>query len=1154
MNRLADLCSADDRLADLVEDLTGRLHAGEALDPDTVAAGHPDLGAELRRLLPALAALAGAADASSPPLPLWERGPGGEGESAPSPPSPTRGEGGESGGRLGDFRLIREIGRGGMGVVYEAEQLSLNRRVALKVLPFAAALNPRQLQRFKTEAQAAAQLHHTHIVPVYAVGCEQGVHYYAMQLIDGQTLADAIAQMRHCAGWESDDHAPAWRARLLSCRGRRGAAGASPSRVAVPSMSDSTVLQVGDPDDPAASHSSVATTAATLAARTTVRPPADTAYFRHVATLIAQAAEALDYAHQLGVVHRDVKPANLMADPRGHLWVTDFGLARLHADEGEGVTVTGELLGTLRYMSPEQATARRGVVDHRTDIYALGMSLYELLTLEPAFTARNRAELFAQIAGDDPAPPRRRNRAVPAELGTITLKALAKDLAQRYGTAQELADDLRRFLDDRPVLARRPTAAERLRRWARRHWLLVRAAAAAAAFAVGCLAVSVVLIGRQRDLAVNRGEQARRAVDEFYTQVAEHWLGRLPHLETQQREFLQKALRSYQEFAHEEGRNPAVRLKAVQAQRRVADIRQRLGEFDKAETSYDRAVARGRQLANDQPGLAGARAEWAVALNHRGHLLRALGRPQKALEDYQAATKLFTRLADEDPADASHREGLAGSHVNLGLTLHGLGHTAEAEAEYAVALKQFEQLVADHPDAHFRHGLALCANDYGRLLDDLGRPEAAGRAFTRAVGLWKKLAVEEPAEQSYRQAEAAGLHNLARLAAAAGRYADAERSYQQALALRERLAADFPQVAAYRQELAATRHGRGVALAAAGRHGEAERSLREAFALRHALAAAHPGNAAHQRELADTHHAFGDLLCATGRWAAAEQAYRAALAVRQKLSEDSPTPPLSYELAVTRHALGRVRMVCGPAAEAEPLLRAAATGLEEHVATGPAWALALAAVEVDLGRLLAASGRPAEAEPFGRRAAGRAEQAAAALPGAPAPRELVAGAWALVGTLCANRPDEAAVAFRRALAARRQLADVGPARPRDRVELAWLLATCPDARFRDPAGAVAEAKGAVAQAPHDGTAWNRLGVALCRSGDWAAAAEALEKAVKLHQGGDRTDWLFLALAYRRLGEDERAKRWADRLAEADRRESSPPDAEWVRLRAEAEEW
>jgi serine/threonine protein kinase len=177
----------------------------------------------------------------------------------------------------------------------------------------------------------------------------------------------------------------------------------------------------------------------------------------------------------MGVVHRDIKPANLLVDVRGKLWVTDFGLA--HCQSQAGLTMSGDLVGTLRYMSPEQALAKRVLIDHRTDIYSLGVTLYELLTLEPAFNGGDRQELLRQIAFEDTRPPRRLNKPIPAELETIVLKAMEKNPAERYATAQELADDLRRFLEDKPIRAKRPTLVQRAGRWGRRHTSVIWSAA-----------------------------------------------------------------------------------------------------------------------------------------------------------------------------------------------------------------------------------------------------------------------------------------------------------------------------------------------------------------------------------------------------------------------------------------------------------------------------------------------------------------------------------------------------------------------------------------------------------------------------------------------------------------------------------------------------
>jgi serine/threonine protein kinase len=562
-----DVPERDDRLAEILLEYVEAVQAGRAPDRDALLALHPDFADDLREFF------AGRDQVERLAAPLRQA-------VGLQPPAAVHGD------RLGDFRLLRELGRGGMAVVYEAEQVSLGRRVALKVLPHAAALDPRHLQRFKNEAQAAASLRHSNIVPVYAVGCVEGVHYYVMQLIEGAPLDDLLDELRQPPGPDRPSRAvqPAHRSRRLHA-----------------------VALAGE------------------------RAADRRGYCRRVAGLALHAAEALGHAHELGIVHRDVKPGNLLLDADGHLWVSDFGLAMVAGDVT--LTGTGEVLGTLRYMSPEQALGRRGNLDQRTDVYSLGATLYELLTLRPPFDTTDHHQLLTQISFDEPPAPRALDRAIPVELETVVLKALAKEPAERYQTAQELADDLRRFLDERPVLARRPSLAERVRRWGRRHRSVVVSGLVLLVVALVGLTVSTALIARehaeakaayererlkareaeeQRARAEEGWRQARRAVD-FFARVSEEELAGMPALQGLRRRMLEVALSYYQDFIDLHGDDPSTQATLEASHAKVTRL---LGELSALEGSANFLLLSYRPVQRDL-GLAGEQVRKITGLSER---------------------------------------------------------------------------------------------------------------------------------------------------------------------------------------------------------------------------------------------------------------------------------------------------------------------------------------------------------------------------------------------------------------------------------------------------------------------------------------------------------------------------------------------------------
>jgi eukaryotic-like serine/threonine-protein kinase len=416
---------------------------------------------------------------------------------------------------VGDYRLLREVGRGGMGVVYEAEQISLGRRVALKILPPGALMDPRRLRRFEREARSAARLHHTNIVPVFGVGEHDGTHYYVMQFIQGLGLdevLDELTQLKEIRGGSraSPIEPRAGRSCRTSQTAGRDLSAADMARSLASgqfspealdckrpgqptnSSQDSAEGSVQNPDwlrEPAASGDSSQSGASpdilVADSEWSAVSDSDRSYWRSVARIGVQVAEALDYANRQNVLHRDIKPSNLLLDMKGNIWVTDFGLAKAEADDDD-LTHTGDIVGTVRYMAPERFQGR---CDARADVYSLALTLYELLALRPAFEGSDRHRLLQQVDQVDPPRLRKLNPSVPRDLETIIHKAMAREPERRYATAAAMAEDLQRLLADKPIQARRIGTAERLVRWFRRNPLL---AAATSLAAVALIAVAVL--------------------------------------------------------------------------------------------------------------------------------------------------------------------------------------------------------------------------------------------------------------------------------------------------------------------------------------------------------------------------------------------------------------------------------------------------------------------------------------------------------------------------------------------------------------------------------------------------------------------------------------------------------------------------------------
>ena len=807
------------RLAEALEAYVERLEAGETPSARELSAAYPELAGILPDYLDGVRMIHDAFGAESHPRPPISRTGMRDGE--------TRDEA----RRIGDYELVREIGRGGMGVVYEARQISLARRVALKMLPFAAVLDERHVKRFQTEAQAAAGLHHPNIIPVFAVGQDRGVYYYAMQYVEGRSLAQAIDELRaDRSSWSIS--------------------------------SESTKSQINP------SHGVTTIDRRAASTRSAARSSRGGEHFRVVAELGIQAAEALQHAHDYGVVHRDVKPSNLMLDGAGKLWVADFGLARISTEAT--VTMPGDVVGTLRYMSPEQARGRGDMIDGRTDIYALGATLYEMVTRVPAHPGDDQRTLLRRIESVDPTPPRRLNPSTPADLETIILRAMQKSREDRYETARELADDLRRFLDGKPTIARRPGLAERAGRWLVRHRraALTAATSLVVVAAVSLAAVAALVAANQRasdalaesDKNLARAEahyeQARSAVDHFAANVADE-LVEIPGAERLRRRLLQSTLGYYHEFLRTTDEEPSVRGGLAATHFKAATIAERLGDMEEARTNYAEAVTHWRaldsrgdlalslgrlaivearlssaesasrlfaesvgvaqELVDEAPDDHHAIRTLAVALSNRGAFLRRRGDRQAAAEQLRDATTQFERALHLAPDDSSLIRSAAVAQSNLGETLRA-SDSKEALAWTERALESLRRVAELRPDEDSsRVDLAMALNNAAAVRAGVGNWALAAIGYREAVHEAERLVRRQPFAPSRRQELAIALGNLGFALAKSGDEAASDEAFDRAAQTMAVLSDDFPDQERYRLASAALWNNRGVALRELGR-------------------------------------------------------------------------------------------------------------------------------------------------------------------------------------------------------------------------------------------------------------------------------------------------------------------------------------------------
>jgi serine/threonine protein kinase/tetratricopeptide (TPR) repeat protein len=749
-----------------------------------------------------------------------------------SPAEETRGRPAEAvgealGAAIGPYRLLRQIGEGGMGTVFLAgQERPVRRRVAVKIIR--AGMDSAQvIARLEAERQALALMDHPNIAKFLDAGAtEAGRPYFVMELVEGAPIT------RFC-----DE-------RRLTLRDRLA--------------------------------------------------------------LFVPVCQAVQHAHQKGVVHRDLKPSNVLValyDGKPVPKVIDFGVAKATGQKLTERTLDtgcGSVVGTLEYMSPEQAETRQPDVDTRSDVYSLGVLLYELLTgstplgperlqgagllellrliregeLPPPSRRLGAAEELPAIAASRGLEPKKLRGVVRGELDWIVMKCLEKDRSRRYETADGLARDVERYLRDEPVEACPPSAGYRLRKFARRHW---RGMAAVLAFvlllvsAVVTLTVALVAVNRERqekeaalEAEGERRKQARTALDVMSSQIIEDWLAQQKELLPEHKQFLELALRFYEEFAAETGQEEESRAGVAQAHLRVGRIRRELGQRKEAEAAWQRGRELYAGLVADFPDAPAYRRELARAYWHLGYLYRSTtGRTPKAEAALRQGLDILRDLVAEFPGVPDYQLGLADQLDGLGIVLKNLGRPKEAAGAYREALAILTRLADQYPnEPSYQDRLAQTYMDLGNLLDvNIGRKlevvlqnpgpsQEAAKATGQAVDIYERLTGKYPRNRHYREQLANSRGHRANSLRDLGRYPEAEKLFHQALATHRQLVAEFPSVPEYRRSLAIALNNLGILLKNTDRAGEAEKRYRESLEIHKQLAAEAPEAPDRQNEAA----------------------------------------------------------------------------------------------------------------------------------------------------------------------------------------------------------------------------------------------------------------------------------------------------------------
>ncbi len=1014
-------------------------------------------------------------------------------------PPPSTTETAESVG--GRYRILEFLAQGGLGRVLVAEDGELGRKVAVKEIKPKFADDAVCQQRFVLEAEITGGLEHPGIVPVYSLGNHpDGRPYYAMRLIYGETL--------------------------------RAAADAFHQQFSQAPNSSWPIVEL-----------------------------------HQLLRRFIDVCHAVQYAHSRGVIHRDLKPANVMLGKFGETLLVDWGLAKVvgrtdalgdlaeqtlrprgsGSGSGSQATAQGSTIGTPAYMSPEQAAGDPDQIGPASDVYGLGATLYYVLTGQVPFAGKTLKSILAKVERGEFPQPRQVRALCPAALEAICLKAMALSPTDRYPAAKSLIQDLERWIADEPVSAYQETRSERLARWMRRHRTGVQAAVAILVSVALISSAAMVVVTRawqnekvareaadesraqemaareaadaSRAEAVQRYRQAREAVDRWST-GAGHELGYYPGMQKTRLRLLEQAVADYEALAHTQSDdyNPELELERGRTYNRLGHLRLSMKDVYGAIQAYETAQQIFTAAAGRQPDDPECQVDLADTRTNLGLVAFGAFDDEAAGREYSAAIELLERLLERVPDDARARGSLATALLNRGELLGELGQLDKAEQDLRTAINLGSQL---GKEKHASTGSLVTAVDakalLGRVRGYRGQFTEALQTLNEAVADAGRLVEREPGKVEYWKTRAGALIELARQLGHVGRWSEEAEAYQRAAADYGTLADLLPGAPAFVANRALTLVDLAALRYRLGQLTLAEQQLVEAEGLLVTLLEKEPEDSwslversAYCRDLQ------GEILRDRGRAEESKQYLSEALELYERLlavaaaSGSEVALQARESVAVCRSHLAQTLHLLGELPEAEQQFRTAIEALNEILASTserlPLTRHRLAFVHQYYGNLLEAQAKSEDA-----------------LQHWQAARQL----W----TELAASPDAAA---------------------EHRYALAWFLANVPAEGLRDGDKAVILAKSLTTDAPENPVYWNCLGAALCRTGRWQPAAEALERAIRMRSEDDGRDWFYLAIARWHTG-DQSGARDAYRRAAAWRAETMPGNQEAQRLEREVAE-